>query len=191
MIDLSHLPTGLPLASFTPLYILISNSGFWARSSNDSALANSFFLYATLAALALFYYSDWEDVSFRNKGVFGSWPAPTFSQTLNFPSMDSIGKFIIATGLTIGGVIIATGVTVGGAVLGVDYMGKYWQEAKTKLFGKAIVIGTKSLPDSFPVEGIIFDTLVKANVVNMTATPIENSTNDAIYPGKDSGFGSE
>ncbi|KAJ3251729.1 hypothetical protein HK103_002184, partial [Boothiomyces macroporosus] len=51
---------------------------------------------------------------------------------------------------------------VGGTLIGISYVRKYWQETRIKLFGRAVVVGTTVLPESIPVEGIIFDTLVKA-----------------------------
>jgi hypothetical protein len=41
--------------------------------------------------------------------------------------MDSLGKFIIATG-----------VTIGGAVLGASYMNKYWEETRKQWFEKPL-----------------------------------------------------
>jgi hypothetical protein len=57
------------------------------------------------------------------------------------------------------------------------------------LFGNALVLGTKALPDSFPVEAVMFDTLVKATISNITATTVrdvnKDKSNDANSPGKD------
>jgi hypothetical protein len=61
------------------------------------------------------------------------------------------------------------------------------------------VTGATILPESFPVQGVVFNTLVEATVSNITARPISNgnvndgvnkndSTNDGNSPGKDSGF---
>ena len=87
------------------------------------------------------------------------------------------------TGITIG-ISVAS---VGGGIFGTSYIIKYYNETRTKLFGKAVVIGASVLPESFPVEGIIFDTLVKATVSNISASPIKASE-DANSPGKDSGY---
>ena len=104
--------------------------------------------------------------------------------------MDSLGKLIIASSLTVGAVVGA----VGGGLIGTTYILRYWEETKMKLFGKVVVLGTKTLPESFPVEAVVFDTLVRATVTNITATPVydvdvSNKEKEADSPGKDSGFG--
>ena len=73
--------------------------------------------------------------------------------------MDSIGKMIIAAGVA----VIGTGV----AVTSTSYFLKYWDETRRMLLGRAVVTGTSILPDSFPVQGVIFNTLVKARLEHL------------------------
>jgi hypothetical protein len=51
-----------------------------------------------------------------------------------------------------------------------------------------VVTGATILPDTFPVQCVLFDTLAKASVTNITAMPISNPNREVNSPGNDSGF---
>jgi hypothetical protein len=82
--------------------------------------------------------------------------------------MDNVGSWLIIGGFAVAGSALTVATAAG--LAGLTVLGT--SSLKRKLLGKAMVVGTTVLPESFPVEGVIFETLIKATVSNITATPV-------------------